>query len=156
MFIGSAHATEMCAKNDTVVIPLDATVKGDGKNYNAIEWMWWSEYTYGNIYGISTCLSLQEVRDIQNDSTYIVRTYAVLNSDDDTLIGRLGNDKNGNQRLYCHCKMIHPMSSNWVEMPQGSCSAQPCVDVCSNYAFGPGGTDYRTNMFNSIGASMAE
>ena len=151
MFIGSAHATEMCAKNDTVVIPLDATVGGSTGAGNAIEWIWWAEFPYGKVYGSVSCLSLQELQKIQYDSSIIPGNVSyVLNNSDDELVGRSGIDSDGNKRKYCVCKLTHPMSSNWVYLNM----VEGCGCKCPDYVWS--NTTFRTYIFSAIGASMAE
>ena len=154
MFIGTAHATEMCAKNNTIVIPLDATVAAEsGKTgYDAIEWMWWAQFPYGKIYGYGTHLSLQEVREIENNPD-LTSFPSVLNTDSDELIGRSGTDANGNTRDKFYYKLAHPMSSNWVHRGNGLPALANLVYQITLYAEGAG---IRALMFNSIGASMAE
>jgi hypothetical protein len=158
MFIGAAHATEMCAKNNTIVVPLDATVSVTDNRLigsNEVEWIWWDGFPYGKVYGVATCLSLQEVQKIENNPD-LTAIPSVLNSDDDTLVGGVGNDANGNIRSYCFCKLTHPMSSNWVfgrNLGNG-CGAYQCNRDC--YDWMSYKVDFRTKFFNSIGASMAE
>lgn len=151
MFIGAAHATEMCAKNNTIVVPLDATVVAEsGKTgSNAVEWMWWATFSYGKIYGTATCLSKAEVAEL-------------LPSDDDELLGRSGKDATAqskgtaDNRGECYCKLTHPMSSRWVF--NFSNSAAYCASSCAHYCANPVGNPVglRSGLFNAIGASMAE
>ena len=150
MFIGTAHATEMCAKNNTIVVPLDSTVapERDGSGYNAIEWMWWIQYPYGKLYGISTCLSLEEVQEIENNPKLDAMPQ-VLNSDDDILVGRSSGGT-------CYCKIIHPMSSAWVfNLNFGATCTTRCTDICLSYVQLNYGS-ILTKMFRTVGASMAE
>ena len=64
----NAHATEMCARRDLTVVPIDATVNSiGGGNFDKVEWVWFNNFSYGKIYGTATCLSLQEIRDIVGD-----------------------------------------------------------------------------------------
>ena len=147
MFIGSAHATEMCAKNDTVVIPLDATVSTSTTKAgnNNIEWMWWAQYDYGKLYGLATCLSNAEVANL-------------LPSDSDEFVGRYGKDEDGNPRIQCYAKLIHPMSSGWAHVGQLSeyeCTTR-CLAQIAAFSCTSGSILGRSAMFNSIGASMAE
>ena len=146
MFIGSAHATEMCAKNNTIVVPLDATVNATSYSQNGTEYMWWRSYSYGKVYGLATALSLQEVREIENNPG-LTGFPEVLNTDSDELIGRSGTDANGNKRSKCYCKLTHPMSSNWIFLncPNPDWSATYCAS----------GADTRV-LLSTIGASMAE
>ncbi len=143
----SAHATEMCARNDTIVVPLDATVAGNGNGYNTVEWMWWATFEYGKIYGTATCLSTAEVAEL-------------LPSDDDELLGRSGKDAaaqesgGADNRTQCYCKLTHPMSSRWVFSISNSASncASLCARNCAYYALSDVGL--RSGLFGSVGAEM--
>ena len=138
-------ATEMCARNDTIVVPLDATVPGTGYGYNAVEWMWWATFEYGKIYGTATCLSKAEVAEL-------------LPSDDDELLGRSGKDAaaqesgGADNRTQCYCKLTHPMSSRWVSHNSNSASgcAFYCVSSCAVNARDKVGL--RSGLFGSVGA----
>lgn len=140
-----AGATEMCAHNDTIVVPLDATVPGTGNGHNAVEWMWWATFEYGKIYGTATCLSPAEVTEL-------------LPSDDDELLGRSGKDATAesegtaDNRTQCYCKLTHPMSSRWVFYY--SSSAASCASYCaSNCAYNaPNNVGLRSGLFGSVGA----
>jgi hypothetical protein len=144
---GVANATEMCARNDTIVVPLDATVAGNGNGYNTVEWMWWATFEYGKIYGIATCLSPAEVAEL-------------LPSDDDELLGRSGKDAAAQEsgaadnRTHCYCKLTHPMSSSWVYNYQAS--ASNCTGGCARHCafYTPDKVDLRSGLFGSVGAGM--
>ncbi len=143
-----AGATEMCAHNDTIVVPLDATVPGTSNGNNAVEWMWWATFEYGKIYGTATCLSPAEVTEL-------------LPSDDDELLGRSGKDATAesegtaDNRTQCYCKLTHPMSSRWVlSIGCGSAAdcASNCASICACYA--PFLVGLRSGLFGSVGAGM--
>lgn len=139
-----AGATEMCARNDTIVVPLDATVGGNGNGYNTVEWMWWATFEYGKIYGTATCLSPAEVTEL-------------LPSDDDELLGRSGKDAaaqesgGADNRTQCYCKLTHPMSSRWVF--GSSDSASDCASTCANYCatYAHSNVGLRSGLFGSVG-----
>ncbi|MDW2995295.1 MAG: hypothetical protein R8N24_04730 [Alphaproteobacteria bacterium] len=152
----SANATQMCARRDTTVIPLDASV-GNGKIWDdRWEWVWYIQLGYGTIYGASTCLSLQDVRDIEGKqelTTYV----SLLSTDEDTIQGRddyyNGDTSNKEyERKFCYCKLTHPMSSSsWVF--QGSSDVLTCSKDCGLYCSRTLNTDtvLRTKIFNTIG-----
>ena len=155
----NAHATEMCARRDVTVIPLDATVLDGAGNQQCdnIEWIWWGNPSYGKIYGTATCLSLHEVREIVGDSNLAsVPGDMVLPTDDYELMGRYGY-YNGdtsipeNERKYCFCKLTHPMSSRWTyNNVRGD--FQTCIDFCSDFCGRAlNNMNYQRRMFNSIG-----
>ena len=113
--ITHVNATEMCARDDTVVVPLDAVANASGRTQsNTTEYMWSIPFSYGNIYGTATLLSRQEIAEF--DPSYTVGgTYPVfLPTDNDEIMGRTGTDANGNIRDECFIKMTHPMSSKWL------------------------------------------
>ena len=161
----SAHATEMCARNDTVVIPLDATINTSESKvgYNYVEGLWWSKFDYGTIYGASTCLSKKEIMMYSNWKG-TGNPPSVLNTADDELIGASGYYMNADtnpdipdaekadyERGYCFSKLTHPLSSNWAwknKWDYGYCKIQCVVDTAlhatKNQVF-------RENVFNSIG-----
>ena len=154
----NAHATEMCARRDVTVVPIDASVL-DGWGMwqsNKLEWIWWGNPSYGKIYGTATCLSLYEVREITgNPSLGTLNGNIVLPTDDYELMGRYGywNSDTSNpeyERKYCFCKLTHPMSSRWVS--QGNNSVQGCIDFCAEYCGRElGNLNFLRTMFNSIG-----
>ena len=166
----SAHATEMCARNDTVVIPLDGMItKYVSNGYNIPEWLWWIKHDYGTIYGTSTCLSQKEIM-MYSDWNGSGWAPSILNTADDELAGASGYymnadinpdipdaEKNYYSRYYCYVKLTHPMSSNWVMMNSGGSNVSNCHTLCvtnSNFYSLSGMNDsvlYRGRLFNSIG-----
>ena len=156
----SVHATQMCARRDTTVIPLDGTPQGQAVDGKAAwgdqwEWMWWSQFEYGRIYGVATCLSLQDIRDVQGDqslSDYV----SSLVTDEDTVQGRSdyynGDTTNPEyERRFCYCKLTHPMSSRWVlrSSHDAAYCSDRCAIFCADSTFGTVG--FRKGMFNTIG-----
>lgn len=161
----SAYATEMCAHRDVTVVPLDATVPGIGRTgygNDGIEKIWWTTFEYGKIYGVATCLSLQEVRDISGNSTISgVSANYTLPTDDYELMGRDGyyNNDTSDESLYgrrfCFCKLTHPMSSRWTftnidNNPNAGHCYMHCLSSC-NWGTDGVSINFRTTMFKSIG-----
>ena len=164
VFIGfSAYATEMCAHRDVTVVPLDATVPGIGRTgygNDGIEKIWWTTFEYGKIYGVATCLSSTEIREIENVQELKI-VPAVLSTDDYELMGRDGyyNNDTSDESLYgrrfCFCKLTHPMSSRWIlrnidNNPNAYKCTLNCLSAC-NWDTDGVGIDFRTTMFKSIG-----
>ena len=129
-----AIATEMCARNDTTVIPLDSNINGTGNGNNAAEATWWAIFKYGRIYGVSTCLSAAEGGKPSGGQGSYTNDKGQMLPHDDALAGRTGQDADGNDRGYCWCKMTHPMSSRWVFTNSYSVSfcASNCANDCSH------------------------
>ena len=155
----NAHATEMCARDDTVVVPLDATLNGNGTDNgsNQIEWIWWVTFSYGRIYGYSSCLSLQDIRDIENNQK-LSSVPDILSSNDTKLLGKRGyyNDDNSvpeNERKYCFVQMIHPMLSQWVHTGYHPGAEKTCYDACHRFSasYVNGNHLLRLNIFDSVG-----
>ena len=107
-------ATEMCARNDTIVIPLDSNVGGTSNGNNAAEATWWAIFSYGRIYGLSTCLSAAEGGKPSGSMGVYTNDKGQMLPQDEALAGRTGKDADGNDRGYCWCKMTHPAYSRWV------------------------------------------
>ena len=146
-----ASATEMCARNDTVVIPLDSNINGIGYSYDRAEATWWGIFNYGRIYGVATCLSAAEGGKPSGAQGVYTNDKGQMLPNDEALAGRTGQDADGNDRVYCWCKMTHPMSSRWVF--NIFLSASVCKDSCSYYccytAYGNPGL--RGGLFESVG-----
>ena len=125
-----AIATEMCARNDTIVIPLDSNVNGTSNGYNVAESTWWAVFSYGRIYGLATCLSAAEGGKPSGSMGSYTNSDGKMLPQDEALAGRTGQDPDGNNRGYCWCKMTHPASSRWVFLY--SISASYCASYCAN------------------------
>ena len=162
----SAHATEMCARNDTVVIPLDATIVSKSGGGDYVEGLWWLNFDYGTIYGASSCLSKKELM-MYSDWNGTGNSPTVLNTADDELIGTSGYYMNADtnpdipdaekadyERGYCFSKLTHPMSSNWVyknKWDYNVCTAHCETDTVGWLANSQ--TNFRNPLFNSIGTT---
>ena len=146
-----AVATEMCARNDTIVIPLDSTVGGTSSSYNTTESMWWAIFDYGRIYGVSTCLSAAEGGKPSVSTGVYTNDKGQMLSQEDALAGRSGQDADGNDRIYCWCKMTHPAYSRWVFTYSNSASfcASNCANGCGTIA--QSNAALRSGLFGSVG-----
>lgn len=147
----NAHATEMCARDDTVVVPLDATVNvGEELYYNYIEWLYGRETPYGSIHTAITLLSIADIQEIENN-TNIASAPDVLSVSDERILGRDGcynddcTDAN-NERIYCYYQMTHPMLSRWVLQGKHT-GVTNCINNVRWYALG---LDGRKKLFNAI------
>ena len=146
-----AIATEMCARNDTIVIPLDSNINGTGNGNNAAEATWWAIFSYGRIYGVSTCLSAAEGGKPSGGQGSYTNDKGQMLPQDEALAGRTGQDADGNDRGYCWCKMTHPASSRWVFFNSNSASAcaSNCARNCGSNA--QGNAAVRGGLFGSVG-----
>ena len=109
-----ANATDMCARDDTMVLVFDKDIGGSGSGSNATEWTWWVNFAYGRIAGDATCLSAAEGlgRTSGQGAYYGTGDYSKTFIEAES--GLKGTDSDGNDRKYCWCKMTHPVSSRWV------------------------------------------
>lgn len=134
----NAHATEMCARRDLTVVPLDSSVPRTGWYTDSAEHVFWVSFEFGTIYGGYGCFALQEIRDIENNQSLTANVSVLSNSDDD-YIGNSGwyqgNTTGGPdyERIYCYCKMTHPMSSRWVNY--GGSSREGCLAFCNGECY---------------------
>ena len=124
----NVNATEMCARDDTVVIPLDATITGDSYSTNPVEWIWWVNFSYGAIYGGAACVSKKEIMMYSDWKGSGNPTSGLfLNTSSDELIGNQGyymnadinpdipdSEKSDYERKYCLVRITHPMSTAWM------------------------------------------
>lgn len=133
-----AHATTMCAADDTIAIVLDPAVNGTAYAYNADLFEWSATFSYGTLWGISTCVG--------TGGTYGVAVDQLRDSD--------GTVASGGERtgVNCWCQMTHPAQSRWVFR-----LAYDSVDDCRSLCASPCGLDVRNNqtlrlgMFGSLG-----
>ena len=128
-----AIATDMCARDDTMVLVFDAHVAGSGGTLNESEWTWVASYAYGRIQGEATCISSQEYQNANIQS------------------GLSGTDANGNPRGSCFCKMLHPVMSGWVGT--SAWDTDGCIRNCRFSCGQSAGSNlqFRQKMFNLIG-----
>ena len=143
-------ALTMCLRDNSLVVSLDKSISGTGNGYSAAEMLWWTEFSYGNIYGEATCLSEAEGGKTTGGMGAITNTK-------DTMIpqsisgGLSGQDANGNDRIYCWCRMTHPAKSRWVYSISYSASA--CATDCSYYCANRArfSSALRGGLFGSVG-----
>ena len=148
-----AAAQTMCVRDNSLVISLDVSIIGTGSGANASESIWWSDFSYGRIYGESTCLSLDEgLGQTSTGAYYGADEFA------NTLItaepGLSGLDANGNERTYCWCRLTHPATSAWTlkENLSQRCSTN-CAAACGRDAYTNHytGNSFRAGLFKTIG-----
>ena len=158
----NAHATEMCARDDTVVVPLDATIEPTGTAYsNNTEMIFAKRFSYGNLVFASGCFSVNEVRNIQNDPNITANTlpYELLTTNEMYTAnnGWYNGDENDpeNARNYCYHQLTHPMLSRWwaVYNERGFATPKQCMDACMNKGVGNimSTVARRRDLFDSIG-----
>ena len=147
-----ANATDMCARNDTMVFVFDKDIKGTSNGNNATEWTWWTGFAYGRVSGDATCLSAAEGlgRTTGRGAYYGTGDYANMFIDVEP--GLHGTDSDGNERKYCWCKMTHPFSSRWV-FNDANASASSCVSSCAAYCgrYVQANAAMRGGVFGSVG-----
>lgn len=133
-----AHATTMCATDDTIAIVLDPMIGGSTNSYNADLFEWNTTFSYGTVFGIATCV------DTAGSSNQVV---AELKSSDGTVA--TGGERSGR---YCWCQMTHPARSRWVFLyaygSVGDCRSD-CARYCgSDVRYNSG---FRSSVFGSLG-----
>jgi hypothetical protein len=160
------HATQMCARRNTTVIPLDSIVAYNSKRFKTfpIEWMWAVFFDFGTTYGFGTCLSVPEILEMTPGWTDTVNMPQIIPTDNEDIRGRSGiytaSDGTEHERKYCYSKLIHPMSSQWVRA-QIYNNAAACTGTCPNgygaVSAGWANGDTRTiTMYNSVGVGLEE
>lgn len=161
------HATQMCARRNTTVIPLDAAVarrNGGGVDVFSLEWMWASYFDFGTTYGFGTCLSVPEILEMTPGWTDTVNMPQIIPTDNEDIRGRSGiytaSDGTEHERKYCYSKLIHPMSSQWVRAQiynnAATCTGA-CISIYGAAIVSSGSGDTRTiTMYNSVGVGLEE
>lgn len=133
-----AHATTMCATDDTIAVVLDPMIGGSTSAYNADLFEWNTTFSYGTVFGIATCV------DTAGSSNQVV---AELKSSDGTVA--TGGERSGR---YCWCQMTHPARSRWVFLyARGSVDncGSDCAANCGRDV--RGGSGFRSAVFGSLG-----
>ena len=149
-FVMPVFGTEMCARNDTVVVPLDSAPNGTAYGHSATEHIWWTDFSYGRIYGLGTCLSAAEGGKPTGSMGSIINAAGEMLPPEDSLGGRTGQDADGNDRIYCWCKMTHPASSRWVF--RASLSVSDCASLCADRCgYAQHYAALRSGLFGSVG-----
>ena len=147
-----ANAQTMCVRDKSLVISLDNSVAGTGYGGNASEMIWWTDFSYGRIYGEATCLSAVEGlgRTTGQGAYYGTDDYASTPITAEA--GLSGTDANGNERKYCWCRATHPVSSRWVlhsNRPTAPECASWCTSQCANSV--QNSAALRGGVFGSVG-----
>ena len=109
----SVFATDMCARDDTMVMVFDSDSEVLGYKTDRIHWTWYQTFSYGVVSGESTCVS-----DAELESNNLVS-------------GLYDVDAAGNKRKNCRCRMTHPVVSGWVESDSSEARAN-CTTYCSD------------------------
>ena len=144
-------ALTMCVRDSSLVVSLDQSIGGSTNGNNASEMLWWTEFSYGRIYGVSTCLSAAEGGKPSGGQGSYKNDKGQMLPQDEALAGRTGQDADGNDRGYCWCKMTHPASSRWVFAYSNSASlcASDCAAYCGDFA--QRNAALRSGLFGSVG-----
>lgn len=146
-----AYATDMCARDDTMVLVLDKRASPGGQGSVPAEWAWWVSFSYGRIAGDATCLSVKEgLGQTTRGAYYGTGEYA------NTLImaepGLYGVDADGNERKYCWCRMRHPFMSGWFcagALSNSNGCKSVCASDCGRHTTNL--VEMRSGAFDSVG-----
>ena len=142
MFAVPAVAVSVCAKDSVVTVVLDPSIGGSSYTHNNSTGTWKTVFSYGNVSGISTCVSTAPTGSMGSTKTA-----------DGTPLVATGGETAGQ---YCWCKMTHPMSSLWaINNDYGNAAncASNCTNNCGNYA--RYGAALGSGLFGSFAAANA-
>lgn len=128
LFTTGAFATEMCARNDTVVVVLDAAEPRTGGGGSSVDMIHFSEFEYGRIMVGYACLTEKEINSYPYTGTFRDQGL-LLDTREYSLWGLYGEDTDSELRKYCACKIIHPVSSKWF-VRRDLVSASNCRNGC--------------------------
>ena len=142
MFAVPAVAVSVCAKDSVVTVVLDPSINGSSNTYNNSTGTWKTVFSYGNVSGISTCVSTAPTGSMGSTKTT-----------DGTPLVATGGETAGQ---YCWCKMTHPMSSLWV-FHNDYGSAANCASHCTLYCgiHARNNAALRSGLFGSVAAANA-
>lgn len=139
LFVIPALAVSVCAKDSVVSVVLDPSIGGNSYTHNNSTGVWKTVFSYGNVSGISTCVSTAPQGSMGSTKT---SAGTPLNSP--------GGETSGS---YCWCKMTHPMSSLWAFSYSTSYCASDCALYCGDRVQNLAGL--RGGLFGSVAAANA-
>lgn len=137
-----ANSDVMCVRDNTLVISLDASIKGEKVLLK--DGIWATDFPYGRIYGEYACLSTSETMG-QTAAGAIYGTGEYKNTLISAVRGMKGTDSDGNERGICVCRMTHPAISSWAILANYRSSGS-----CNNSCF-CNHNSVLSRMFNSVG-----
>ena len=147
-----ANATDMCARDNVMVLVFDPQVIATGSGMNTAEWSWWVQFPYGRITGEATCLSETEGLGRKSGMGSYYGTGDYSSTFISAASGLSGVDTDGAPRSYCWCKMTHPAVSHWVfDEGIGSNCASVCTSYCANHLRSAHYPNFKKGLFESIG-----
>lgn len=144
-----AFATDICARDDTMVLILDKKAPTTGQTFSSTSWTWTISHSFGTIAGETSCLSITEGlgRTTGKGEFYGTNDYST------TFItaspGMHGTDSDGNERIHCWCRITHPLISHWTYSSSYK-NATDCKNNCPGARSCPWNGAY-LNSFDSIG-----
>jgi len=142
IFVIPALAVSVCAKDSIVSVVLDPSIGGNSYTYNNSTGVWKTVFSYGNVSGVSTCVSTAPTGGRGSTTTSA-----------GTPLESPGGETSGG---YCWCRMTHPMSSLWAffnDRGNASRCASLCTDYCGDYVRSD--ADLRGGLFGSVAAANA-
>ena len=148
-------ADTMCVRDSSLVISLDSSNASGVFGFDPNNSVSWADLPYGRLYVEGTCLSVEEGLG----QTAAGEFYGIGKYEKKIIVaekGMSGTDVNGNERVYCWCRLTHPASSAWV-MFQSYDSWAKCKSSCISgdyYSCGSMlryGAILKSGMFRSIG-----
>ena len=139
VFVLPALGVSVCMKDSVVSVVLDPSIGGNSYTYNNSTGVWKTVFSYGNVSGISTCVSTAPTGSRGSTTTSA-----------GTPLESPGGETSGS---YCWCKMTHPMSSLWAFNNSYSNCASYCTRNCGDYVLDSAGL--RGGLFGSVAAANA-
>lgn len=139
VFVIPALAVSVCTKDSVVSVVLDPSIGGNSYTYNNSTGVWKTVFSYGNVSGISTCVSTAPKGSMGSTTTSA-----------GTSLESPGGETSGS---YCWCKMTHPMSSLWAFLDSDSNCASGCTNYCGGYV--QRYAALRGGLFGSVAAANA-
>ena len=140
LFAIPALGVSVCAKDSIVTVVLDPSITGKSYTYNNSTGTWKVVFSYGNVSGISTCVSIAQTGSMGSTKTT-----------DGTPLDATGGETTGQ---YCWCKMTHPMSSLWVYYKDYGLAVS-CTQSCTNHCgvYLRESAALRSGLFGSVAAA---
>ncbi len=139
----TAHAANMCVKNDTLLVVLDPNIAPTSTSYDNDARTWSATFSFGTISGIAGCGAWQSLGTSTTDVGVKSKNQSAVNI-----------NGTGTSGVMCGCKMLLPVETYWingqyVSATGGASCGKICAQRCASALTGTAVT-VRAGIFGNV------
>ena len=141
------YALTMCARDNSLVITLQAAIPGSSPASKAEDWAWRVNFNYGTLLGEATCLNPSNGHP-NNDTI----TGVIVRNDGTNVPNDFPKGMQGSNNFFCWCRISHPINTIWVfstRFDNGGLCKNNCAYYCATNVAAQS-TAMRSSMFKNI------